>query len=821
MVHMRSTDLGVHLRTVLRLGGCAIGLVGLVTAAGCSCSNDLGESAGIDSLGTDSMTDSNSGDGDADADAGTRFDVGETNGDTDDGPIMCEDDERCGGVCCAGDEVCNAGQCVMDCGGGVPACGDAQVCCGGGDVCYLGDCITPGAACTASGCATKTDSGDCEADEFCDTSLGFCVPKIEAADCQYTPNLGDLDPAPLFTWGVRRDRNCTTDADCQTAEVCDTVGGVCQQTWTHADATAGDMPNHYQVSSVPMVTDLDADCVPEIIFNTYAGSDYTGDGVLRAIRGDTGAPVWTVSDPAHRVDSTANPAVGDIDDDGMPEVVIAGEGKQLLAFEHDGTYKWTSDDFTGSENSSSVAIANLDNQGAAEIVVGAAVFDGDGNLLWEGSEGEGRNGQGPISCLADIDDDGRPELVAGNTAYDLTGTVVGGNFSGLKLWNATLSGGGSIADGFCGIGDFDKNGDPEVVLVTGGVIYLLNGQTGVEIDRLNIPNSNDRGGAPNIADFDGDGTVDVGTAGASSYVVGTYNPNNQTLNELWRATTEDDSSRVTGSSVFDFDGDGRNEVVYNDESFIRIYPGSEPDCDLTPQGPECDGVMTDAEILFKDINSSRTRTEYPVVADVDGDFKAEIVFSTNNDTGSGSTLGDAGIEVWADRSDNWVSTRAVWNQHSYHVTNVNVDGTIPSPEEDNWSVPSAKPYNSYRRNVQGENDLCAPDLVPEELTVDDSVCPGVILSVRVVNKGCLGVGPGVNVAFYEQTLGLLGVVQTTGPLVGGANETVGLPFDGGGLDTWQFYVVVEDDGMGNGMLNECKEDNNQSEDVAAQCGVIG
>ena len=102
--------------------------------------------------------------------------------------------------------------------------------------------------------------------------------------------------------------------------------------------------------------------------------------------------------------------------------------------------------------------------------------------------------------------------------------------------------------------------------------------------------------------------------------------------------------------------------------YIRIYPGVEPDCQKMPKGPACDGNMTDAEVLFRDRNSSRTRTEYPVIADVDGDFKAEIVFSTNND--SGFKL-DAGIEVWGEIRDNWVSTRPVWNQHSYHITNVN------------------------------------------------------------------------------------------------------------------------------------------------------
>ena len=85
-------------------------------------------------------------------------------------------------------------------------------------------------------------------------------------------------------------------------------------------------------------------------------------------------------------------------------------------------------------------------------------------------------------------------------------------------------------------------------------------------------------------------------------------------------------------------------------------------------------------MLFRDENTSRTRTEYPVVADVDGDFKAELVFSTNSDISWGL---DAGIEVWGDALDNWVSTRPVWNQHSHHITNAGIDGSSLMGMEDN------------------------------------------------------------------------------------------------------------------------------------------
>jgi hypothetical protein len=44
------------------------------------------------------------------------------------------------------------------------------------------------------------------------------------------------------------------------------------------------------------------------------------------------------------------------------------------------------------------------------------------------------------------------------------------------------------------------------------------------------------------------------------------------------------------------------------------------------------------------------------------------------------------------------------------------------------------------------------------------------LSVKVVNQGCLGVGPGVNVAFFADG-NLLGVVQTAVAIPAGGSTT--------------------------------------------------
>jgi hypothetical protein len=777
-------------------------IVWLLPLAGAVACGGEGGGGAVDDTGGPGIT-VTATEGDSSATAGGSADDGVTGGQDSTGGT-CPAARMCEAECCAEGEACIDGACQIDCGTD-PACG--EVCCDGaaGEICYVGACIVPGAACDAAVCATKTET-TCARGEICDANLGQCVPNFADPTCAFEPEVGVFDPVPRFTWGVRAVRDCADG--CQKEEVC--VAGVCDVTWPHVAIAADDFPESHQVVMSPMVADLDGDCVPEIIFNSYQNSAYTNNGILRAIRGDTGARVWTLGDAAYRTDPGSHPAIGDIDMDGTPEVIVPGAGSNLIAVDGDGTPLWASENHGFGGRSGSPSLADFDGQGPPEIAYGRAIWDAQGNIVWEAASGAtGANGSvGPLSCVADLDGDDRPELIAGATVYTFTGTV-GVDFAGSAMWT------GTPADGYCGVADFDGDGDPEVALVSSANIYLFDGPTGMPLGSFAIPGGG-AGGPPNIADFDGDGSPDLGTAAANVYVVVTYDAV-AGVTELWRADTKDGSSQRTGSSVFDFDGDGRSEVIYADEWYIRIYPGTEPSC---PGGAMCDGVMTDEEILFIDINSSRTRSELPVVADVDGDFKAEIVVSTNNESSQGA-IGDAGVEVFEDRLDNWVSTLPIWNQHSYHVTNVTADGSVPSPEPPNWSTPAGSPYNSYRRNAQGSlEQLCAPDLVPSDFTVDPIACPQLSMSVRVLNQGCLGVGPGVNVAFYEDTLGLLGVVQTQAAIPAGGSETVTLEVMDLAGGPYSLRVVVDDDGAGAGALNECHEDNNESEPVES-CMPIG
>lgn len=354
---------------------------------------------------------------------------------------------------------------------------------------------------------------------------------------------------------------------------------------------------------------------------------------------------------------SAGIAIGDIDQDGRPEIIAGHRSGAPIAFEDDGTLKWLGDAISA-YGWATPTLADLDQDGVPEIIIGNVVFNNDGSIRWRGSDnggsGSGNNGRGPISTVADLNLDGFLEVVAGNTAHFADGSV---------FWTSTAG------DGFPGIGNFDEDPFPEVVLVDSGTVSLLEHDGTVKWGPVDIPEGG-RGGAPTVADVDADGELEIGVAGGSRYVVfetdGTVK---------WTQETQDLSSNVTGSSVFDFQNDGQTEIVYRDEVMLYIYAGQTGD------------------ILFSAHVGSTTGHENPIVADIDNDRHAEIV--TVADVAV-SRRSQSGLFVFGGFDNNWIPARKIWNQHAYYVTNVNEDGSIPAREQPNWLTAG---LNNFRQNA--------------------------------------------------------------------------------------------------------------------------
>src|SRR5690606_17608443 len=181
-----------------------------------------------------------------------------------------------------------------------------------------------------------------------------------------------------------------------------------------------------------------------------------------------------------------------------------------------------------------------------------------------------------------------------------------------------------------------------------------------------------------IHDFDGDGIAEFAVSSPYFYAIYETTPS-----LIWSAPI-DDGSGWSGSTAFDFDGDGIAEAMYADEQQLFVFDG--------------DGVP-----LLTVPRSSRTLTEYPTVADVDNDGSAEIIVVS--DAGFDLNQTAPTVQVIRDVEDRWIQARRIWNQHTYHVTNVREDGTIPQWEPPNWAT-----LNTFRTNAQIEGgEICKPD----------------------------------------------------------------------------------------------------------------
>ncbi|MCP4137971.1 MAG: PKD domain-containing protein [bacterium] len=551
-------------------------------------------------------------------------------------------------------------------------------------------------------------------------------------DCEYVPPVGGFDPVVEWSWN---------------------------------SSSTG--PDYLNVMMTPAVIDLDGDSIPEVVFGATnsTGGSFVERGYLRALKGSTGEELFTVSDSSLMINTTSSIAAGDIDLDGKPEIIACDTtGRRLIVFEHDGTFKWRSGNLE-MINWGAPAIADINNDGTPEIVLGRQVLNSEGTVLWTGTGGRGAI-FGPLSFAADINLDGSLDVVAGNTVYNNDGTI---------LWQDL-----SFSDGANAVANFDDDAYPEVVLVSDRSVRLLDHDGVLLWGPVAIPGGG-RGGPPTVADFDNDGLPEIGVAGSYRYVVLDGNGS-----ILWEADIQDKSSNCTGSSVFDFDGDGSTEVVYRDELYLRIYRGS------------------DGTVLYEIPMSSCTWHEYVLVADVDNDNNAEIVAVANNNCGIGP---QRGIYVIGDANDTWVNTRKIWNQHAYSITNINDDGTIPVTRSNNWNM-----FNNFRQN-QVQNPFGCTDVTASYLRMNDSGDPvSVALTVRLGNGGALHVPSGIPVSFYDGDPkdggSLIGTVSSSKQLNPGEYEDLSGEWSvlTGGFYT--LYAVVDDNGSGSGSISETDEENN-------------
>lgn len=529
---------------------------------------------------------------------------------------------------------------------------------------------------------------------------------------------------------------------------------------------------HVAVPGTPLIADLPPGSAGslEIVAVTYNGADGTADsctgvnsglyGVLRIFNASTCAQIANVSGPDEKLIAASTPAIGDLDDDGIPEIValraqnVDGAAYGPVAFRWDSVdqryERWwasTDSDLDALCRWDGPMLHDLDDDGFPEVISGHEVFDGRTGLRLD--DGAFLPGETlGWTSLGDLDVDGEPELLA----------------TSLRTWNAT-TGSWDLKPGAAGIvgstafADFGAASgsslDHSVLDGIAEVVRSMRTPSAVALERIDglvvFSVAGAGAGPAALGDFDGDDRPEIAAPSGTKIRVLDLDcvlPVAGCVGGFvrWETDIQDASSSRSTASAFDFDLDGRQEVVFADECWLRIFDG------LT------------GEVLASVARRSCTWSEGVIVADADSDGSADLVVGSNANCsvscpavdpvqrglrcstgahclsgacesgycrcsgggecpaahdcaappagtpGGGNTCranrdgaSSAGFRVVREASSRWGPASGIWNQQPFSVTNVEPGGGVPATSEwiPNFLLPD-------RNDFRGAESLCAP-----------------------------------------------------------------------------------------------------------------
>ena len=443
----------------------------------------------------------------------------------------------------------------------------------------------------------------------------------------------------------------------------------------------------------PLLADMNGDCIPEFILQEFNAK------TILIIDSKTGVTKWKINTP-YIAFSPGSIAVADLDYNDIPELFIkTGDAVEyplnfrgrLMCYNANGSLRWISDqrfDFNFGVIKGKLGLADFNQDGTPEVYVNNKIFNAktgiklaDGGINGYGRESN--NGFSPeaVTIAAQLDTDlSDLELAAGFSIYKVkimnTNGMVGNS---ITAYNIQVD--NSYRDGFTAVGDINSDGILDVIVTSPGktneaLLYtytLLNG-TPLLISKAYPPSINVYIGPPSIGEITASGKPSIVLSRATMLLAYSYN-GTQLFQQDWSFITTD-SSGATGLTMFDFNNDGVKEIVYRDETFLRILD-----------------VRSALPIEMAKISCySWTGTEYPIVGDFDNKGHSKICISC-------STIPDvinAKLTIFAppDSLPGWAPARGIWNQYNYHVLNINDDLTVPRVQKNNATYKNGK-YNNF------------------------------------------------------------------------------------------------------------------------------
>ena len=543
--------------------------------------------------------------------------------------------------------------------------------------------------------------------------------------------------------------------------------------------------------------DVDGDGNVEIVAYTFFydenPSGFTVETPLYTIDASTGQIEKDITALPLNYPRPLSIGLADLDLDG--EVDVFFQPDSTVAQTINGELKFIERD-DPSNGFGFIEAADFNEDGLPELYHSRFIMNGQtGKNLVRGYDGVGSGDDRTIGYLwgnsiaADVLPHPGLELITGNTVYEVS--IINTQGSSGNVLNAILPSDETVLDGFPGIGDFDLDGNLDVVSVNGvwhgsdpSGIWLWNPRSREVMAHSDY--SGTWGGMPTIGDLDNDCIPEIVCIFQNTLIVFQFDGTKE-LKILFEKSIAEESGRM-GVTVFDLNQDGSNEIIYRDENELVILEGHTGNKILTYPLPHLTGF------------------DRPIIADIDGDAQAEIVVE-------GYLNNSKEVHLFAFESAGapWAPARPVWNQYAYHSTNINDDLTVPRVQqnmakplqghEDCLRETCPTPYNGFLvqstyRTQAGCVQFPAVDLSVEALGYDcgpDSttfylqVCNG-SNGKSVREEYCISLYDGLSSPGYSEVFCLNQQVDTMG-----CSDTMELRIPTpGSLD--QLYFAVNDDG---------------------------
>jgi hypothetical protein len=367
-------------------------------------------------------------------------------------------------------------------------------------------------------------------------------------------------------------------------------------------------------------------------------------------------PNFPVTLPGSGPVQVTQPAVGDLDNDGIKEIVVGTKGRQLWVLNANGTVRSGWPQSLPAEVVGSPAIGLIDGDAFPDIAVGfkgttdptgkggIRAYRRDGSVIWTRltATDEAEDGVFSSPAIGNVDGVGGNEVVVGS--FDFRVYVIQGNGTDLPGWPRKLR--DSI---FSSPALFDLDGDGKLEVIIGvdthlegppfntpdgGALYVFRSDGSVVpgfprfIDQTMMS-------SPAVGDIDLDGKPEIvvgggvfwgGNVGRKVYAYrcdGTYLPG-------WPVTVE--GQVFDSPALANLEGDGRLEIVISDEN-ANVY-----------------AFRANGSLVFKTKPKSFFGTspnaDSPIIADVTADGIPEILVAVNTEiavlSATGAQLTDDG-----------------------------------------------------------------------------------------------------------------------------------------------------------------------------------